>query len=178
MQQYDQIKLRVEERVLMTDTLAENQKDQNLLPIPILESSSAEPNMHLWLTEAKKDSLAPFVGMYLTHNGVVRATPKRVVRPESSTNNASKVEEESRKVVAVGFTYDKQKLAQALQEACTWEGVYYVRAWLNKGTVPVGDSLMYILIGADIRPHAVDALTKLVETIKTKIVTETELYHL
>ncbi len=102
----------------MTDTLAENQKDQNLLPIPILESSSAEPNMHLWLTEAKKDSLAPFVGMYLTHNGVVRATPKRIVRPESSTNNASEVEEESRKVVAVDFTYDKQKLAQALQEAC------------------------------------------------------------
>ena len=58
------------------------------------------------------------------------------------------------------------------------EGVYYVRAWLNEGTVPVGDSLMYILIGADIRPHAVDALTKLVETIKTKIVIETELYHL
>ena len=168
----------------MTDTLAENQKDQNLLPIPILESSPAEPNMHLWLTEAKKDSLAPFVGMYLTHNGVVRATPKRIVRPESSTNNASEVEEESRKVVAVDFTYDKQKLAQALQEACAWEGVYYVRAnicsnqYIHQGTVPVGDSLMYILIGADIRPHAVDALTKLVETIKTKIVTETELYHL
>ena len=61
----------------MTDTLAENQKRSEFTTYPILESSSAEPNMHLWLTEAKKDSLAPFVGMYLTHNGVVRATSKK-----------------------------------------------------------------------------------------------------
>lgn len=40
----------------------------------------------------------------------------------------------------------------------------------------MGDSLMYVLIGADIRPHAVDALQKLVGRIKNELVVEREIY--
>ena len=74
------------------------------------------------------------------------------------------------------FPTIKKGLEEALSEARTWEGVYYVRAWLNSGSVPVGSSLMYVLIGADIRPHAIDALNKLVGHIKNNLVTETEVY--
>ena len=35
---------------------------------------------------------------------------------------------------------------------------------------------MYVLIGADIRPHAIQALQTLVGEIKTHCVSETELY--
>lgn len=141
-----------------------------------------EPDINAWLAEAKKDEKAPFVGMYLTHNGVVRATPKKVVRAdeyqakEGEASGQGEASEPIPEVIAVDFSYDKEGLARALEDALTWEGVYYVRAWLNEGRVPVGGSLMYVLIGADIRPHAVDALTKLVGHIKSHLVSEVEVY--
>lgn len=61
-------------------------------------------------------------------------------------------------------------------EALTWPGVYYVRTWLNEGRCEVGDSLMYVLIGADIRPNCIDALQKLVGHIKNELVVEKEIF--
>lgn len=132
-----------------------------------------EPSMDQWLAEAKADPQASHVGMYLTHNGVVRATPRHIVRAEEYTQGASG----ATNVVAINFSYDHAGLEQALAEARTWDGVYYVRAWLNEGELSVGESIMYVLIGADIRPHALDALNKLVRHIKNDLVTETEIYN-
>ena len=42
--------------------------------------SKPEPSMDAWLKEAKADPGAAQCGMFLTHNGVVRVTPKRQVR--------------------------------------------------------------------------------------------------
>lgn len=132
-----------------------------------------EPSMDQWLKEAKADPDAAHVGMYLTHNGVVRATPRHVVRAEEyDTSDPNHTD-----VCSIAFSYDHQGLELALKEALTWEGIYYVRAWLAEGEVAVGDSLMYVLIGADIRPHAIEALTRLVGHIKNDLVTETEIYN-
>lgn len=132
------------------------------------------PSIDAWLEEAKQDVQADKVGMYLTHNGVVRITPKKQVRASSS----EEAREASRlgNVEAVEFSYDAQGLKRAVEDAKTWPGVYYVRIWLNEGRLSVGDSLMYVLIGADIRPHAVDALQKLVGHIKNDLVVEREVY--
>lgn len=132
------------------------------------------PSMDEWLREAKLDPDAPMVGMYLTHNGVVRATPKKQVRAvseEEAAQSASLGE-----VISIEFSYDAQGLEDAIAEARTWPGIYYVRVWLNEGVLEVGDSLMYVLIGADIRPHAVDALQRLVGHIKNNLVVEKERY--
>ena len=132
------------------------------------------PSMDEWLREAKLDPDAPMVGMYLTHNGVVRATPKKQVRAvseEEAAQGASLGEG-----VSIDFSYDAQGLEDAIAEARTWPGIYYVRVWLNEGVLEVGDSLMYVLIGADIRPHAVDALQRLVGHIKNNLVVEKERY--
>ena len=40
----------------------------------------------------------------------------------------------------------------------------------------VGDDIMYVLVGGDIRPHVVDGLQFLVEQLKTQCVTEAELH--
>lgn len=133
-----------------------------------------EPDVNQWLKEAKQDPDAPYVGMYLTHNGIVRATPKKTVRSEDYDQAQAPT---SKEVIAVDFSYDREGLEAALKEARTWEGVYYVRAWLNEGRVPVGGSLMYILIGADIRPRAIDALIRLVGHIKNELVNEIEVYR-
>ncbi len=126
-----------------------------------------EPSIDQLLKEAKADPSAPQCGMYLTHNGVVRTTPKQEVR-EGVTGLGE--------VASIEFSYDEAGLDEAVQEALTWPGIYYVKVWLNEGELKVGESLMYILIGADIRPHGIDALQKLVGKIKNELVVETEVF--
>lgn len=126
-----------------------------------------EPSIDAWLKEAKASENADRCGMFLTHNGVVRITPKKEVREGV---------EGLGEVTHVEFSYDADGVAQAIEEALTWDGVYYVRVWLNEGKLAVGDSLMYVLIGADIRPNCIDALQKLVGKIKNDLVVEKEIY--
>lgn len=125
------------------------------------------PSMDEWLREAKKDPSAKRIGMYLTHNGVVRATARALAR-EGDTSAAP--------VSGMAFSYDREKVEAAIADTYKLEGVYYVRVWLNEGELSVGDDIMYILIGSDIRPHTVDALQYLVGRIKTECVTETETF--
>ena len=129
--------------------------------------SKPEPSMDAWLKEAKADPKAAQCGMFLTHNGVVRVTPKRQVREGV---------EGLGEVAQVEFSYDAEGVAAAEAEALNWPGVYYVRTWLNEGALNVGDSIMYVMIGADIRPRCIDALNKLVGKIKNDLVVEKEIY--
>jgi len=66
------------------------------------------------------------------------------------------------------------KVDAAIAETNKMDGIFYVKVWLNEGQLEVGDDIMYVLIGGDIRPHVVDALQFLVEKIKTQCVTEIE----
>ena len=75
-----------------------------------------------------------------------------------------------------GRTPPRPPIATPGTAALTWPGVYYVRTWMNEGELGVGDSIMYVLIGADIRPNCVDALQKLVGKIKNELVVEKEIY--
>ncbi len=126
------------------------------------------PSMDAWLREAKQDPSAEKIGMYLVHNGTVRKSPKAQVR--EGVQNLSQVE-------GMYFSYDEEKVNAAVREALQLEGIYYIRTWLNSGELNVGDDIMYVLIGGDIRPRVVDALQFLVEKIKTECVVETERYE-
>ena len=127
----------------------------------------ASPSMDAWLKEAKLDENAHRVGMYLTHNGIVRESNKASVR----------YGEAERKVRGMYFSYDDEKLRAVLDEARAMEGIYYINAWLNEGELKTGDDIMYVLIGGDIRPRVVDCLQHLVGRIKNECVVETELYE-
>lgn len=124
------------------------------------------PSMDEWLREAKQDPTAPGVGMYLTHNGTVRATAKALARNGDP---------DTKPVIGMEFSYDPQKVEEVLADAKQMEGVLYARVWLNEGRLTVGDDLMYVLIGGDIRPHVVDALQYLVGRLKNECVTEREI---
>ena len=87
------------------------------------------PSMDAWLKEAKAHPDADKVGMYLTHNGVVRATAKAKVR-----NGA----EGTKPVTGMVFSYDRQKVDAAVAKTYEMDGIYYVRAWLNEGELCVG----------------------------------------
>lgn len=123
------------------------------------------PSMDAWLKEAKKDPIAAKVGMFLVHNGVVRETAKAKVRNGEDVADIKKME----------FSYDEQKVSEAVAQAYKLEGIYYIKTWLNEGILEIGDDIMYVLIGGDIRPHVVDALQFLVGKIKNECVVEKEL---
>lgn len=123
------------------------------------------PSIDEWLKEAKADPSASKVGMYLTHNGVVRETARAAVRGGA---------ENTAPVTGMFFSYDREKVDAAIADAYKLDGIYYVRVWLNEGELNVGDDIMYVLIGGDIRPHTVDALQKLVGRIKSECVIEKE----
>lgn len=123
------------------------------------------PSMDEWMREAKKDASADKVGMYLVHNGVVRRTARSLVREGI----------EASPVKGMKFSCNEAKLAAAVEEARAMDGIYYVRTWLNSGTLDVGDDIMYVLIGGDTRPHTVDALQFLVGKIKNECVSEEEI---
>ncbi len=122
--------------------------------------------MDQWLAEAKASENADKCGMFLVHNGIVRSTAKAQVRQGQDMPGVAQVE----------FSYDAAGVEAAIAEALTWDGVYYVKVWLNEGTLEVGESIMYVLIGADIRPRCIDALQNLVGKIKNVLVVEKEVY--
>lgn len=123
------------------------------------------PSVDQWLQEAKEDPNAAKCGMYLIHNGTVRQTPKAMVRFG---------EKDAAAVTGMLFDYDEKKVQKAIAETLALPGIGFVRVWLNRGELQVGEDIMLVLIGGDIRPHVVDALQYLVGKIKSECVQETE----
>lgn len=125
------------------------------------------PSMDLWLREAKASPEAANCGMFLVHNGVVRRSARAAVR-EGATGTGP--------VRGMLFGYDAAKAAAAERDTLAMPGIRYVRVWLNEGRLALGDDIMLVLIGGDIRPHVVEALQYLVGRLKSECVTEKELY--
>ena len=124
------------------------------------------PSLDAWLLEAKRHESAPKIGMYLTHNGVVRQSARAKVRQGA---------EDTKPVTGMYFAYDREKVDAVIADAYKMDGIYYIKVWLNEGELSLGDDIMYVLVGGDIRPHVVDALQYLVGRIKSECVTETEI---
>lgn len=132
-----------------------------------MERKKAVPSMDVWIKEAKADASAAECGMYLFHNGVVRQSAKAKVRNGDETVS---------KVKGMVFSYDTERVERAVEDARRMPGIGYVRVWLNEGTLNVGDDIMFVLIGGDIRPHVIDALQALVGELKNHCVREEELF--
>ena len=124
------------------------------------------PSIDAWLKEAKAHETAPLCGMYLTHNGTVRQTAKAKVRYGA---------ENTQEVTGMVFSYDEEKVNAVIADTYKMDGIYYIKVWLNEGQLEMGDDIMYVIIGGDIRPRVVDALQYLVGRVKNECVVETEL---
>lgn len=125
------------------------------------------PSMDTWLKEAKAHTSAPKIGMYLIHNGTVRQSARAKVRDGA---------EDTKPVTGMLFSYDQEKVDAVIAETYKLEGIYYIKVWLNEGQLQMGDDIMYVLIGGDIRPRVIEGLNYLVGRIKKECVMETELY--
>jgi molybdopterin synthase catalytic subunit len=131
----------------------------------MLDRSTQIPSTDQWLKEAKSAPEALEEGMILIHNGIVRKTPKVMVR--QGIDDGSRVK-------GMDFSYDPDKVEAVIEEAYKMPGILQIRVWLNQGRLEVGDDIMMVLVGGDIRPHVIDGLQYLVGRIKTECVTEEE----
>lgn len=121
-------------------------------------STYEKPSLDAWLAEIKSGGDIAGTGMYLAHNGVVRGSSR-----------------DGRPVTGMVLSVDRERLEEILASARLMEGVTHVRAWVNEGELAVGDDIMYVIVGGDIRDHVFEALGALVRMIKTEVVTEEEL---
>ena len=124
------------------------------------------PSIDAWLCEAKALQSAGKIGMYIIHNGVVRSTAKDEARFHIPRGGVTGME----------LTHDEEKLAAAVARAEAMPGIGLVRVWVNDGALSVGDDIMYVLIGGDIRPNVISALEELVDELKNHCLTEKELF--
>ena len=132
-----------------------------------MEKQASVPSVDQWLKEAKEDPSAFECGMYLIHNGTVRQTARAMVRQGADNTEP---------VTGMVFRRNVEKIDQAVRKAKEMPGIFYVRVWLNEGVLTLGDDIMLVLVGGDIRPHVIDALQSLVGTIKNECVIEQELF--
>ena len=133
-----------------------------------MEKHASVPSVDQWLKEAKEDPSASECGMYLIHNGTVRQTARAMVRQGADNTEP---------VTGMVFRRNAEKIDQAVRKAKEMPGIFYVRVWLNEGVLTLGDDIMLVLVGGDIRPHVIDALQSLVGTIKNECVIEQELFE-
>jgi molybdopterin synthase catalytic subunit len=120
-------------------------------------AASDRPSLDVWLAELKATDDFSSTGMFLAHNGVVRAHSR-----------------DGRPVTGMRLSVDRELLDELVQTALLMEGVTHVRAWVNEGELAIGDDIMHVMVGGDIREHVFEALMALVRMIKTTVVTETE----
>ena len=125
-----------------------------------------KPTFEKMMKEAKLSKNADKCGMFLLHNGVVRVDAKSKVR-EGKKN--------TKKIIGMNFDYDDKKVKTAIKNALKMKGIYYIKVWLNRGKLKVGDDIMLVLVGGDIRPRVIDCLQNLVGEIKSKCVVEHEI---
>ena len=130
-------------------------------------AAASPPSLDEWLRLVKASPDAARIGMYLVHNGVVREDSRAKVR--SGDDSAPPV-------AALTLSYDTAKLASAIDETRAMPGIYCVKVWIASGRLKVGNDMMRVLVGGDIRPHVSDALLSLVEKIKSECVEEKELF--
>lgn len=112
-----------------------------------------------WIEEIKKSSDFKDLGMILVHNGIVRAVAK-----------------DGKPVKGMHLTYDKEKLAQLLDELRKREGISEIKAWINEGVLKIGDDIMYALVAGKFRTYVIPVLEELVSRIKREIVAEEEIF--
>ena len=124
----------------------------------------AVPSIDGWIAEAEAGENT---GMYLIHRGIVRSTARAEVR-EGKTGLPS--------VKGMRLSCNKEKAAVALLEAERSPGITTVKLFVNEGTLAPGDTILQVLVAGDIRPHVLEALTRLVDTMKSECLSEEEVF--
>ncbi|HDP70352.1 MAG TPA: molybdenum cofactor biosynthesis protein MoaE [Actinobacteria bacterium] len=97
------------------------------------------------------------VGMILCHNGVVRGFSRS-----------------GEKVGAVEVQADYKMLDELIKKAKARPGIVEVLVEINEGVLKVGEDIMRVCVGGDIRPNVFPVLEELVNGIKSEVLKKEE----
>jgi molybdopterin synthase catalytic subunit len=121
-------------------------------------SSTKRPRLQEWLDEIKSDSASPRIGVFFTHNGVVRATSR-----------------DGSPVAALELSCNRGRLNEAIAEVQAMPGVMAARAWVNEGTLGVGDDIVWALVAGDVRKNVFKGWATLARRIRHEATTQREI---
>ena len=111
-----------------------------------------------WLEEVKQGAKPEELGMILIHNGLVRGTSKAGGR-----------------VHGMKLSYDQKKLGAVISLYKQKPGIVEIKAWINSGTLKIGDTIMLVLVAGRFRTDVLPVFEEMLSVIKREIVTEEEL---
>ncbi len=109
------------------------------------------------IEEIKNSSNIDNLGMILLHNGIVRATSK-----------------DGRKISFMELNYDEKKLKELIEYANKQSFVEKCVIWINKGTLKIGDDIMFVILAGTDRKRLLPLFEEIIEKIKKEIVKEIE----
>ena len=111
------------------------------------------------IDKIKNHKKADSIGMIASHLGIVRGFSR----------NGKDVE-------GVDVKYDMVTLDDIVSNIKNMPGIVEVLIEVNEGNLKVGDELMFVAIGGDIRENVFSALMEAVEQIKKNAVTKQEIF--
>jgi molybdopterin synthase catalytic subunit len=100
------------------------------------------------------------IGMIASHLGIVRGHSR-----------------DGRKVVSVEVTYDMDQLNNIIKNINEMPGIVEAMIEINSGTLNIGDEVMYLAVGGDIRENVFAALIRGVDMIKKDAAKKREIYE-
>lgn len=99
------------------------------------------------------------IGMIATHIGVVRGNSL-----------------DGREVSGVEVAYDHEVLEEITNNSRSLPGIIDVMVEVNEGALKVGDMIMFVAVGGDIRDHVFPVLINTVDRIKKEAGIKKEFY--
>jgi molybdopterin synthase catalytic subunit len=91
------------------------------------------------------------MGMIASHLGVVRGSSR-----------------DGRGVTGIEVRYDHDRLKKIVEEMKRFPGIVDIRVEIREGRLEVGDEILAVAVGGDIRENVFDALIKTVDRIKAE----------
>ena len=100
------------------------------------------------------------IGMIASHLGIVRGSSR-----------------DGRKVKEIEVAYDIDVLNDIVQHTKALPGIVEVSVDIREGLLKVGDELLFVAVGGDIRENVFPALIETVDRIKQKASRKKEIYE-
>ncbi|NLA74204.1 MAG: molybdenum cofactor biosynthesis protein MoaE [Deltaproteobacteria bacterium] len=111
------------------------------------------------ISRIKNHEKADSIGMIASHLGIVRGFSRK-----------------GGDIKAVNVKYDTESLNRVIAHIKTMPGIVEVLVEVNEGYLKVGDELMFVAVGGDIRENVFDALIEAVNRIKKQAVSKEEIF--
>lgn len=111
------------------------------------------------LEKIREHPYAHKIGMIASHLGVVRGTSR-----------------DGRIVTGVEVAYDLNELNKIINQIKKMQGIVQVLVEVNDGFLEVGDEILFVAVGGDIREHVFPALIRAVDLIKKDASRKNEIF--